>query len=65
MGVLDQPLTLKMIIKIIFTIGSVCSIWKCFWSGFWYAYDWKEYKKAFAYFIVLLLNIIFIWWLWN
>lgn len=65
MGALDQPLTLKMIIKIIFTIGSVGSIWKCFWSGFWYVYDWKEYKKAFVYFIVLLLNIIFIWWLWN
>ena len=65
MGILDQPLTLKLAIKIGFTCSSIVSIWKCFWTAFFYAYDWKDYKKSIVYAIVILLNIAFIYWLWS
>lgn len=65
MGILDQPLTLKLVIKIGLTLSSIVSIRKCFWIAFFYAYDWKKYKKSAVYAIVILLNIAFIYWLWS
>ena len=64
MGLLDQPLTLKLVIKILFTLSSIGSIWKCFWVAFIY-WDWKEYKKSVVYSIVILINIAFVYWLWS
>ena len=65
MGLLDQPLTLKLVIKILFTLSSIGSIWKCFWTAYFCTYCWKEYKKGAIYAFVLLLNIAFIYWLWS
>ena len=65
MGLLDQPLTLKLVIKIGLTFSSVVSIRKCFWAAFFYAYDCKKYKKSVVYSIVILINIAFVYWLWS
>lgn len=65
MGLLDQPLTLKLAINIGLTLSSIVSIWKCFWTALFYVYDWKEYGKSVVYAIVILLNIAFIYWLWS
>ena len=65
MGILDQPLTLKLVIKIIFSVLPVITVIKSIAILYFLIAEFKEYKRAFTRFIILLINAVFLYWLWS
>jgi len=61
---LDEALTLRSVIKLLFTIYTIIIIYKDLIEAVAYN-DLKLHKKLCRNIVIIIINIIFIWWLWS